>query len=113
MFLSNTRSVKGKTTELHLTTDSDILCLTETHLDDDTIPSGSILPIENKTVFHRDRNIYGGGVMIAVCDQLNPKLVNLGKFREEVIAAKIQPQTVICCYYRHCLPLANKHRGYR
>ena len=73
-FLSNTRSVKGKTTELQfLTTNSDIICLTETHLDDDTIPSGSILPIENRTVFRRDRNIYGGGVMIAVCDQLNPK----------------------------------------
>ena len=59
VFLSNTRSVKGKTTELQfLTTDSDIICLTEMHLDD-TIPSGSILPIENRTVFRRDRNIYG------------------------------------------------------
>ena len=107
VFLSNTRSVKGKTTELQfLTTDSDIICLTETHLDD-TIPSGSILPIENRTVFRRDRNIYGGGVMIAVCDQLNPKLVDLSKFREEVIAVKIQPQTVICCYYRPCVHLAN------
>ena len=45
--------------------------------------------------------------MIAVCDQLNPKLVDLSKFREEVIAVKIQPQTVICCYYRPCIHLAN------
>jgi len=100
VFLANTRSGKGKTTELQfLTTDSDIICLTETHLDD-TIPNSSILPIKNKTVFRRDRNICGGEVMTAVCDRLNPKLVDLSKYREEVVAVKIQPRMVICCYYR-------------
>ena len=107
VFLANTRSVKGKTTELQFfTTDSDIICLTETHLDD-TIPNSSILPIKNKTVFCRDRNICGGGVMMAVCDRLNPKLIDLSKYREEVVAVKIQPQMVICCYYRPYVHLSN------
>ena len=37
LFLANTRSAKGKTTDITtltaLTTDFDIICLTETHLD--------------------------------------------------------------------------------
>jgi len=48
VFLANTRYFKGKITELQfLTTDSDIISLNETHLDD-TIPNSSILPIEKK-----------------------------------------------------------------
>jgi len=87
VFLANTRSVKGKTTELKfLTTNSDIVCLTETHLDD-TILNSSLLPIKNKTVFCRDRNICGGGVMMAVC-RLNPKLLDLREYRKELVAVK-------------------------
>ena len=40
-----------------LVTDSDIICFTETHLDD-TIPNGN-MPIENSTVFCHDCNVYG------------------------------------------------------
>ena len=72
MFLSNTRSIKGKTTELQ---ESDIICPTEAHLDC-TIPNGNVL-LDHRTVFRRDRNIHGGGVLIAVGDQLNLKLVNI------------------------------------
>ena len=45
--------------------------------------------------------------MIAVCEKQNLKLVNLNKYRKEVIAVKIQQRTVICCYYRPCVHLAN------
>jgi len=107
VFLANTRSVKGKTTELQFfTTDSDIICLTETHLDD-TILNSSILPIKNKTVFRRDRNICGCGVMMAVCDHLIPKLIYLSEYREEVVAVKIQSRMVICRYYRPYVHLSN------
>jgi len=101
MFLNNTRSVKGKTTKLQfLTTDSDITCLTETHLDD-TIPNSSILPIENKAEFRRDHNICGSGVMIAVCAHLNPNLVDLSEYREEVVAVKILLLQTLCTSLQH------------
>ena len=109
LFLSNTRSAKGKTTELQfLTMDSDIICLTETHLDQ-TIPNSNILTTENRTIFRRDRNIHGGGVLIAVNDQLKPKLVDLSKYDEEIIAVKIEPKTVICCYYRPHVQICNTY----
>ena len=76
------RSVKGKTTELHfVTADSDIICLTETHLDC-SIPNSNVLSLDHRTVFRRDRNSYGGGILIAVGDQLNPKLVDLSMHKE-------------------------------
>jgi len=59
IFLANTKSAKGKATELQFfTTDSDM----------------------SKTVFHHDRNICGGGVMFVVFDQSNSKLVDLSKY---------------------------------
>ena len=100
MFYSNTRSVKDKTTELQfLTADSDIICLTETHFDC-TMPNTNVSSLDHRTVFRRDRKIHGDGVLIGVGDQLNPKLVDMSMYKEKVIAVKVQPKTVICCYYR-------------
>ena len=66
LFLANTRSGKGKTTEIvALTQGFDIICLTETHIDH-TIESKSILDTSHLDFFRRDRNIHGGGVLIAV-----------------------------------------------
>ena len=68
MSLSNTRSIKGKTTDLQfLTANSDIICLT-VH---------NVLSLGHRTVFCRDRNFHDGRVLIAVGDQLNPKIVDL------------------------------------
>ena len=38
--------------------------------------------------------------MIGVGDQLNTKLVDMSLYKEKVIAVKVQPKAVICCYYR-------------
>jgi len=45
--------------------------------------------------------------MMAVCDRLNPKLIDLSEYREEVVAVKIQPRIVICCYHRPYVHLFN------
>ena len=47
------------------------------------------------------------GGLIAVSDSLKPKLVKLSIFREEVIAVKIHPNTIVCCYYHPHVGLQN------
>ncbi len=107
LFHANTRSIKGKTAELQfLSAEADIICLTETHLDE-TITNNSILASENRSMFRRDRNIYGGGVLIAVNETLKPKEVDLTAYKEEVIAVQIQSRIIICCYYRPHVSLQN------
>ena len=65
-FLTNTRSAKGKCTELTtLNHGYNIICLTETYLDN-SIESQCILENPDFDFFRRDRNIHGGGVLIAV-----------------------------------------------
>jgi hypothetical protein len=54
-----------------MTTNFDVICLTETHIDS-TIPSSSFIHDLDKTVFRCDRDIHGGGVLIAINKHLNP-----------------------------------------
>jgi len=77
LLCTNCRSAKGKRTELSsLTTDYDIIGLTETHLDD-SINSRFIISRSDLTFARKDRNRYGGGVMIAVCYHLNPEILDV------------------------------------
>ena len=65
IFSANTRSLKGKTEEIsNETLDYDIKCLTETHIHK-TIQNHQIFDYNNKIIYRKDRNIYGG-VLIAV-----------------------------------------------
>ena len=99
MLLANTRSAKGKTAEIQsLTVDYNIICLTETHLDC-TVQSKSIIADPKKTVFRKDRNSRGGGVLIALDSDLNPSQLALST-DEEIIVVKMDPKIIICCYYR-------------
>ena len=99
MLLANTRSAKGKTAEIQsLTVDYNIICLTETHLDC-TVQSKSIIADPKKTVFRKDRNSRGGGVLIALDSNLNPSQHALST-DEEIIVVKMDPKIIICCYYR-------------
>ena len=61
----NIRSIKGKLTEVQSLDVHDIVCITETHLDQ-TIGSGEILSSDLYSMYRKDRNIHGGGVLIAV-----------------------------------------------
>ena len=61
----NARSISNKTLELHaLLLDLDILAITETFLSDEILDSEFQAP--SHTVFRKDRNRQGGGVMIFV-----------------------------------------------
>ena len=105
--LANTRSVKGKTAELQsLTIDYNIICLTETHIDS-TIPNQSIIEDTNKTIFRKDRNLYGGGVLIAVDSSLNPSEIKLSNQKEEMVIVKLDQKIIFFCYYRPHVYLQN------
>ena len=107
LLLANTRSAKGKSSELTVLSEGyDIICLTETHLDD-SISSQSIIEISNLDFFRRDRNIYGGGVLIAVNKRLNASRLDLDTLDEEFVAVKIAPKVIVCCYYRPHISLRN------
>lgn len=66
----NIRSIRNKIDSLlYLVQDFDVLCFTETHLDVNI--SNDSLNIEGyKTSFRKDRNSYGGGVMIYISDSI-------------------------------------------
>jgi len=106
ILLANTRSAKGKTAEIQsLIVDFNIICLTETHIDD-TISSHCLIPDTNKTIFRRDRDIHGGGVLIAVDGNLQPSELKI-KTKEEIIVVKINNKILLCCYYRPHIYLKN------
>ena len=108
MFLANTRSSKGKTTEIQtLTIDYDIICLTETHIDETTMNSHDIIPTDNKTVFRRDRNTSGGGVLVAIENFLQPIKVDLDTQGEELLIIKMKYKMILCCYYRPLMSMQN------
>ena len=67
----NIRSVRTKLIFLEsFADDVDILCLTETHLDESV--TDDQLMIENFSELHRkDRNMFGGGIMIYVKQNVN------------------------------------------
>ena len=100
LFLANTRSAKGKTTDITtLTTDFDIICLTETHLDQ-TIDSQSIIESPLMTIFCKDRNCWGGGVLVGVKSIYEPYELQCDTGNHEMVVVKIDPGLIICCYYR-------------
>lgn len=107
LFLANTRSAKGKAPEITaLTNDFDIICLTETHIDD-TVPNNCIIEAPDKKVFRRDRTLYGGGVLIAVNDNLKPRELIIDDLGEEILFIGFEPKTIICCLYRPYVHLKN------
>ena len=80
--------------------------MTETHLDK-SIDSNAILFNTDKQIYRNDRNIYGGGVMIAVNAQIesSPISINLSTHPVEAVAVYIPKQQdiasdfVIICIY--------------
>ena len=53
LFSANCRSAKGKSTKLTtMTIDHDVICLTESHVDD-TIPSRTIISCDNLVFFRK------------------------------------------------------------
>ena len=82
-----------------MSTDYDIVCLTETHLDE-TIDSSTIIETPDRDVFCRDRTLRGGGVLICTKTSLQAKLLTIDTNKEEMVIVKLPPNLIICCYYR-------------
>lgn len=100
-FLANVRSLKGKTIELSSQTcNSDIICLTETHINQ-MIQSHTIFDYNNKRIYRKDRNVNGGGVLIAINDNLHSTQINIeDKTSAEIIFVRIEKSLIVGCYYR-------------
>lgn len=97
-FYTNIRSVKGKTTEIQALNEYDIICLTETHLDS-TFYSGEILDQQKYSIYRKDRNLRGGGVLIAIRTTI-PHVGVVGFPLQEAVAVVINNSTILLCVYR-------------
>lgn len=108
--LANVRSIKGKILEINaLFIECCFLCLTETHLDG-TIDSGELFDTTEVSVYRLDRNMHGGGVLIAARnDIIHHRIqidldINCAKFVEVVAIcipkqAMVRKSIVIACIY--------------
>ena len=107
VYYTNIRSVKSKITDIQSLIDFDIICLTETHLDN-SVHSGELLDSNTYNVYRKDRNIYGGGVLIAVKSNIVQEA--LQEFAShEAVAVLINRQSIFLCAYR---PPANTENRY-
>jgi len=97
----NTRFLKGKTIELsEVTSNADIVCITETHIDD-TIKNHQIFDYNSKLIYRNDRNISGGGVLIAVDHKFPTIEVTFNNpDNTELIFVHVSQKVIVGCYYR-------------
>jgi len=79
-----------------LTKNFDIICLTETHLDANICD-----------FFRQDRNIHGGGVLVATKSFLQASSINIETYGEEMVIIKLPPNLILCCYYKANVSLIN------
>lgn len=99
LFLDNTRSAKVKSTEIAMAThDHDIICLTETHLDDSIEPR-TVIETAGFDFFRKDRSLRGGGVLVVIESVHQATEIQLNT-KEELVAVKVSPHLIICCCYR-------------
>lgn len=100
LFCANYRSVKRKHNDLSaLTIDYDLICLTDIHVDH-TISDRSIVNRDDLVLFRKDRNINGGGVLVAVTNLLFPREIKPFNCNSEVLFVRIKECIIVCCYYR-------------
>ena len=84
VFLANTRSAKGRASELAvLTCEYNIVCLTETYIDD-TVPDHCVIATPIKRIFRKDRTLHGGKVLIVGDCDLKPSKVITQSTSEEI-----------------------------
>lgn len=81
---------------------ADILCLSETHLDvnDEVLPATLGLSSDTQ-IFRCDRNQHGGGMIVCIKCQYDPKLVTLVKEGMEIVGVQISvpnPVLLFCTY---------------
>lgn len=104
IFHLNIRSIRHKIQSLEtFVSDFDILCFTETHLDSKVCDS-DILLYGYGTIFRRDRNSHGGGILICVPSTIKAsRRIDLDPSSIECIWLEICEPTCnffLCCIYR-------------
>ena len=63
---------------VHIVEDFDIVCFTETHLDQRVPTNNLVIPGFNSNPFRLDRNMYGGGIMMeAMWFEIKSKVGNI------------------------------------
>ena len=77
------------------------MCITETHLDNSFVDTQLLLSCD-KTIYRKDRNLHGGGVLIAVDSELPSTVVNSDTTAELISILMTGPvyNLFIVCYYR-------------
>ena len=100
----NVRSIRNKIDSLNaIVSDFDIACFTETHLDH-KISDNDILLDGFDTIFRKDRNSYGGGVIIYTSNNIRSRRrIDLEPGNTECIWIEIDNLTsrlLLCCVYR-------------
>nr|XP_022313371.1 uncharacterized protein LOC111118283 [Crassostrea virginica] len=104
IFHLNIRSIRNKIDALiSLVSDFDILCFTETHLDDNILNYD--LSFDGfDTIFRKDRNCFGGGVLVYASNSLSViRRADLEQQNIECIWIEIRDPTcniLLCCTYR-------------
>ena len=80
---------------------SDIICINETHLSKtDPFESNMLNLGENMQIYHKDRDMYGGGVAIVINKKLHPQEISIETTCELVSVRICAPQDIvlICVY---------------
>lgn len=104
--LLNARSVRGKLNDIQvLSSEYDILCITETHLDP-SFNNEMILSSSQKIIYRHDRDCHGGGVLLALTASLPQEQVFFKRsfLPVEAVCVKVGcPRDeneffVLCCY---------------
>ena len=107
VLVANARSTKGKSAELtSIACEFHVVCLTETHVDQ-TIDNLNIIDSDNFDFFRHDRDLHGGGVLIASSKSLHGEKLPLNTINEEMIFVLVPPKLIICCYYRPHMSVNN------
>ena len=103
MLSLNARSLRGKVAEIEsLAVDYDIICITETHLDNNFFNS-QLFMSQDKVIYRRDRNLYGGGVLVAIKASIPHREIACDSGAEVVsICFKLcgDEYCNLTCYYR-------------
>ena len=105
IFHLNIRSLRNKVSYLSdLADEYDIICVSETHLDENVNTTDLVIDGFYPNPFRKDRNAHGGGLMIYVSDKLFVKRqphLEINGTEMIWLQLKFSNQTfLICCVYR-------------
>jgi len=103
-YYNNVRSIKSKSVAIQALNTYDVICLTETHIDV-SFRSEEYFCSEVYSVYRKDRNVFGGGVLIAIKKEISHTALEINLSTEVVSVVLHHPfdkvkTTIIACLYR-------------